>query len=228
MSVRVMSAVWELDLPAFEKLVLLALADCANDEGLAWPSIATLKRKTNAGERTVQRSLRALAEAGHLRRDEVPGKGCKYYLNPRHSGTPAKEAPAPESAQTPATAAPKPSRTIKSKNTEARAHLIPADWQPRDFGKGTQSRAVVDGWPPGEQAAHVEHFIAHHRGKGSRFVDWQDAWSTWVLNKRNIGNRANGQPKPSNDTIQNPYARVALARQAARASAVGGQPDSWP
>jgi hypothetical protein len=34
MSVRLMAAVWRLDLPATDKLVLLALADAANDEGV--------------------------------------------------------------------------------------------------------------------------------------------------------------------------------------------------
>ncbi len=41
MSIKIMTAVWNLDLPDSEKLALLALADCANDEGLCWPSMAT-------------------------------------------------------------------------------------------------------------------------------------------------------------------------------------------
>jgi hypothetical protein len=40
-----------------EKLVLLALADCANDEGRCWPSASTLARKTGEGERTVRRAV---------------------------------------------------------------------------------------------------------------------------------------------------------------------------
>jgi hypothetical protein len=83
MSVRVMSAVWAMDLPAKDKLVLLALADCANDEGIAWPSIATLARKCGCDERTIQRNLRGSELAGIIRREEVPGRGNRYHFNPR-------------------------------------------------------------------------------------------------------------------------------------------------
>ena len=181
-----MSAVWDLKISTFEKLVLLALADCANDEGECWPSIATLRRKTGAGERTIQRSIDSLQKAGLLKRTIVTGKGNRYHLYPRHSDTPATQAPPPETTQTPATVAPKPSRTI-IKHTEARARVLPVDWKPVEFGSKTKSRAVVDGWPPGEADAQLEHFTAHHRSKGNRFTDWQDAWSTWVLNSRRFG-----------------------------------------
>jgi DNA-binding Lrp family transcriptional regulator len=85
-----------------------------------------------------------------------------------------------------------PPEPTKDKNTQTRAHVLPANWWPREFGANTQSRAVVDGWPPGELERQVEHFTAHHRGKGNRFTDWQDAWSTWALNSRRFGN---GRPQ---------------------------------
>lgn len=83
MSVRVMAAVWTLDLPAAEKLVLLALADCANDEGKCWPGLASLKRKTGRSRTSLQRGIRALCAAGHLSREEIPGKGCNYVVHPQ-------------------------------------------------------------------------------------------------------------------------------------------------
>lgn len=115
MSVRVMSLVWSLDLPDSQKIVLLALADCANDEGHCWPSMATLAKKCSKGERTVQGVIKQLCDAGHITRKENPGKGCNYYLHP--GATPAAAAPrsdrAPQpSAATPAASADKPSRTI--------------------------------------------------------------------------------------------------------------------
>ena len=54
MSVRIMTAVWSVTLPDSEKIVLLALADCANDEGLCWPSMATLAAKCSKSERDRQ------------------------------------------------------------------------------------------------------------------------------------------------------------------------------
>lgn len=116
MSVRTMTAVWDLDLPDSDKIVLLALADCANDEGHCWPSVASLVRKCTKSERTIQGCIKRLVDEGHLTRREVPGKGCNYTVHPR-GNTPAVIAPRSDNApqgttQTPAAAADKPSRTI--------------------------------------------------------------------------------------------------------------------
>lgn len=102
MSVRVMTKVWEITLPDSEKLVLLALADCANDEGGCWPSMATLSKKCSKSERTVQGAIKALVATGHLTRNEVPGKGCNYVVHPRSDCTPAETAPPQGTTKTPA------------------------------------------------------------------------------------------------------------------------------
>ena len=113
-----MTAVWEMDLPDSDKLVLLALADCANDEGHCWPSVRSLVTKCSKSERTIQGSIKRLVDEGHLIRREVLGKGCNYTVLPRNSCAPAKNAPPQGATQTPAAAADKPSRTI---NSEAKA-----------------------------------------------------------------------------------------------------------
>jgi hypothetical protein len=120
MSVRVMTAVWDLDLPDSDKIVLLALADCANDEGHCWPSVASLVRKCSKSERTIQGCIKRLVEEELLIRREVLGKGCNYTVLPRSTaktaprsgGTPAGSARAQGTTGTPAAAADKPSRTI--------------------------------------------------------------------------------------------------------------------
>lgn len=61
-----MSVVWEMELKPAEKLVLLALADNANDEGVCWPSIRTICRKSCLGESTVHRAIGKLKELGML------------------------------------------------------------------------------------------------------------------------------------------------------------------
>ncbi|WP_334459079.1 helix-turn-helix domain-containing protein [Micromonospora sp. CPCC 205554] len=68
MSVRVMSWVWDHSpVGGTQRLVLLAIADCADDTGEnAWPSVATLARKVRLDERTVQRVIRRLVDGGHL------------------------------------------------------------------------------------------------------------------------------------------------------------------
>ncbi len=64
MSVKIMAQVWELDLPQNEKLVLLALGDHADDEGVCYPSVARIAWKTGMSERQVQRIGKKLRAAG--------------------------------------------------------------------------------------------------------------------------------------------------------------------
>jgi Helix-turn-helix domain len=63
MSIRVMSKVWdEAPYNLGTLLVLLALADWADDEGLCWPKNAQLQKKTRLSERQVRNAM-ALLEA---------------------------------------------------------------------------------------------------------------------------------------------------------------------
>ena len=67
MSIKVMSRVWEGSRQSGGALlVLLAIADFADDQGLAFPSVRTLARKARLSERQVQRVLAELATAGEL------------------------------------------------------------------------------------------------------------------------------------------------------------------
>lgn len=82
MSVKVMSWVMESSRAAgSDRLVLLAIADCADDEGRnAWPSIPTIAAKARVSTRTVHRSIESLLELGELRRIRGGGRmgrgGC--------------------------------------------------------------------------------------------------------------------------------------------------------
>lgn len=107
MSIKVMTQVWDLQLPHADKLLLLALADNANDEGLCWPSVATLGRKTGMDPRTVQRVIGRLAEAGHVTVRTRPNQSNDYLLHPK--GTPGT-APPPGSVPPPAERLPPPAQ----------------------------------------------------------------------------------------------------------------------
>lgn len=79
MSVRLMGAVFELDVAAGEKLVLLAMADHARDDGSGcYPSIELLARKTSQSRRGVQKIMRRLEDAGLIAPSEVSrgGRHC--------------------------------------------------------------------------------------------------------------------------------------------------------
>lgn len=67
MSIAVMTQVWEKSTQkGAALLLLLALADFANAEGIAWPSIETLAQRTRVSERQVQRAAYALEAKGEL------------------------------------------------------------------------------------------------------------------------------------------------------------------
>jgi DNA-binding transcriptional ArsR family regulator len=79
-SVRVMSLVWDSDVPAAQRLTLLALADRADEDGYCWPSVATLMEKCRSGESTIRRHLKELEEMGVLRVERRPNKVSKYFI----------------------------------------------------------------------------------------------------------------------------------------------------
>ena len=82
MSIKLMTAVWDReDLSSTQKLVLLSLADWANDEGLCWPSIERVAKKSSLKKRAVQLAIRSLEEMQFIRREEVIGKGNRYWIH---------------------------------------------------------------------------------------------------------------------------------------------------
>ena len=67
MSIHAMSHVWATSTQTGGNLLLLlALADYANDRGECWPSVDTLARKARVTDRHARRILRELVDAGEL------------------------------------------------------------------------------------------------------------------------------------------------------------------
>lgn len=180
MSIAIMSAAWALEVSATDKIVLLALADHANDQGYCWPGNASLCKKCGLSERAVRNAIRTLEAAGHLTCHFKTGKTTSYHIHP---GTtcPRQDMPPAPRAATPAPRAPKSSRTIipteATLPTErARAKvggIVVPDWVPADAWAGfvamrqrirkplTPRAAELlfakllrfqseHGWPPGE------------------------------------------------------------------------------
>src|SRR5262252_7054276 len=72
-----MTSVWD-DLRTqahSELLVLLALADWANDDGYCWPTISALAVKSRLSERAVQQILGRLSATGRIERISGGGRG---------------------------------------------------------------------------------------------------------------------------------------------------------
>jgi hypothetical protein len=110
-SIKLLSAAWDLQIGSTEKMVLMCLCDFANEQGTCWPSIATICRKTSKSERTVQTALKWLKENGFFAINEYHKQTPLYELDPRKICTPAEIAPPQKLHPTPAKSAPEPSRT---------------------------------------------------------------------------------------------------------------------
>ncbi|WP_296128938.1 helix-turn-helix domain-containing protein [Pseudomonas sp. Ga0074129] len=67
MSIKAMNWAWEQNLPPGSKLVLMALADNADDQGYCWPKIKTIAAKCCVSERTAQRTVKDLLDSGLLK-----------------------------------------------------------------------------------------------------------------------------------------------------------------
>lgn len=68
MSIKLMSLVWDKPLPIARKMLLLSLADQANDAGQCWPELDDLAARCSMSRRTLFDCLRELEEAGLLTR----------------------------------------------------------------------------------------------------------------------------------------------------------------
>lgn len=80
MSIKVSSWLWENSQASGSRLLLLlAIADFADDNGLAWPSLATLEAKTRVPRRTVQRMISELEELGMLSVKRGDGRHSSRY-----------------------------------------------------------------------------------------------------------------------------------------------------
>lgn len=74
-----MSLVWErAPYTAGSLLVLLALADWSNDEGVSWPSIPKIAAKTRLERRSIQYIIRQLKKDGSIEIEEGRGRGHQH------------------------------------------------------------------------------------------------------------------------------------------------------
>ncbi len=83
MSIEVMSALWARSTrQGSELLVLLALADWADDDGRCWPSVRSIARKARLSERGVQKILARLVDDGDVKvaRNRGPHGTNRYVV----------------------------------------------------------------------------------------------------------------------------------------------------
>jgi DNA-binding transcriptional ArsR family regulator len=206
MSIALMTLVWRIDIAPTDKLVLLALADAANDEGVTWMALKSRRQdkmdllmKCSLSQRAIQMSLRRLEAGGLINRCEKPGRGVIYTVFPggAHDMHPPYDRGAPDApggarrAGGGAPDAPKPS--IKHQLT-----LIPSGEAPVEKpSRRKPSKPIPESFPDEpcltwarEEAAktdrnlsvvrEAERFRNHAQQHDRRCSDWAAAWRNWV------------------------------------------------
>lgn len=81
MSIKLMTLSWDLDMQPSNKLVLLALCDWANDEGLCFPSVSSIARRACLSKRQSQRVMQELMAAHWIEvvGNENGGRSSRRY-----------------------------------------------------------------------------------------------------------------------------------------------------
>lgn len=199
MSVRVMAAVFELpDMGPTHRLIMLALADHADDAGRCYPSLDRLAKRTGLSLRAVRSNLRQLEADGQIRTDPQGGpKGCNLYYvtpQPRQEMPPAGDAPGisrrkprQEVPPTPAGDAPEPSLTIKEA-TETNVSVrrgrrlpskpLPDDWVP-DMAKAQSLMAELD-LTRDEMNYCYQQMKGHAHATDRRLANWDQGFANWL------------------------------------------------
>lgn len=206
MSVRTMARVWaESTHSGTDLLMMLAIADFADDDGNAYPSVGTLALKCRTSPRHVNRILALLRASGELeiRLNEGP-KGTNRYRIALKGMTPVSpptsRSPLTPVSSTPDLHVPKPltptsdepslnhQRTRESARASRspaadRGSRLPADWKPSDADIGfcRSKRPDLD---PAEVAEKFrDHWLGEPGAKG-RKTNWASTWRNWVRNER--------------------------------------------
>ena len=81
MTIRAMNWAWGVDLPPAMKLVLLKLADRANDDGECWPGMEVVAEACGVSVRSVMRYVKQMEEMGLLRVDRRIGEDGRRLTN---------------------------------------------------------------------------------------------------------------------------------------------------
>ena len=92
MSVFITSAVWKIqNLSPTQKFVFISLADQANDEGICYPTIRSISKRTSLSDRAIRGAIKHLEKNNFLRVEKVPGRASNYVLTPAADAAPNHE-----------------------------------------------------------------------------------------------------------------------------------------
>lgn len=203
MSIRAINWALELPIPPTPKLVLVVIADYADDKGYAFPGVETIARRASISERTLTRVLADLEANGFIERERrhlANGNRTSdgYHLLPegttrQNGGLTSRQMEGAKPPTVAATGEPSVEPSVTPKGGRATQWPGNLTWTNAHSLKATARGVDVE--------VEFEKFRDYHLAKGSKFVDWDRAFHTWLNNSRpepGMGQRA-VTSRPSRD-----------------------------
>jgi hypothetical protein len=189
MSVSVMTWVWNSSTSGpTQRLVLLAIADCANDQGTdAYPATATLAKKTGLSERGVRKAINGLRSIGELAVEYKAGpRGCNRYRVLMSDPVPHAGNPEPDATRHDVHSAPRATSTRHDvPGTRHKTSPDPAPGAPEPSMNKPEPKNIMSATePPTSKTPRpdVEHICRHLADRieanGSKRPTITDGWRT--------------------------------------------------
>lgn len=180
------------------KLVLIKLADNANDQGECWPSVAYIAEQCEISERSVQNHIQHLVKDGLVRieiRKASSGlnQSNLYHLSLKSEGAAFAPYGAGDAPRTSHSFEPviEPIKPLAKKGAGARRNSLPENFAPTENHHALAKNLSVS------LESEFSTFCDHHRAKGSTFVDWNAALNTWIRNAAKFAGNKSGYVKNS-------------------------------
>ena len=176
-----MSKAWELDLSQGEKLVLLALCDHANDDGVCYPSQAFLASKCSMSYRSVINQIKRLESCGILTSERRQKAGSRqsnsYTINLNNYKSQCENSAHAESA--PANFAP----TNVQNTTELCANSAHSFKEEPSINHQLEPSDIGDGVTPASQAGLSQKKTAQKKSQAN--PDNVVCWESYARAYRN-------------------------------------------
>ncbi len=224
MSVRTMSRVWEHSQHAgSDLLMMLAIADFADDAGNAYPAVSTLAEKCRMTSRNANLILAHLRKTGELiiRQNEGPKGTNRYQIilpTPEARFTPEESFTLKRPSPTPEARFPKPLKpasdepsvnhqepSVKSVSRTPRGARLEADWTlPDEYTRWATENLGWTTTQANEVAERFRDYWISASGKNAAKADWYATWRNWCRNERAPGRTAQKGPKvPATENFEN-------------------------
>ncbi|EOL9075757.1 helix-turn-helix domain-containing protein [Cronobacter malonaticus] len=210
------------------KLVLIKLADNANDDGECWPSYQHIADHCECSKSAVKEHISALIKLGLMTKENRVGvnngKGNTsnvYRLHLTGTPVPSESTPPvpPKSTGESPKSTPVPSEItppVPPAGTRT-SHSFEPVIEPLDSKK--KSSSMPEGFLP--SASHqrmaeeygislqeeFEKFTDHHLSKGSKFIDWNRALNTWLRNAKGFQ-----KSRPSNSFSKSQSSPITVSK----------------